>query len=73
MMELEAERMVNLIINDDPKGPFISERDVVKEERRQRIDNNPGVILQEQVLSQIWKGDTPTRSRLSARWMRSRP
>ncbi len=56
MMELEAERMVNLIINDDPKGPFISERDVVKEERRQRIDNNPGVILQEQVLSQIWKG-----------------
>jgi len=56
MMELEAERMVNLIINDDPKGPFISERDVVKEERRQRIDNNPGVILQEKVLSEIWKG-----------------
>ncbi len=56
MMELEAERMVNLIINDDPKGPFISERDVVKEERRQRIDNNPGVILQEKVLSTLWKG-----------------
>ena len=56
MMELEAERMVNLKINDDPQGPFISERDVVKEERRQRIDNNPGVILQEQVLSTLWKG-----------------
>lgn len=56
MMELEAERMVNLIINDNPKGPFISERDVVKEERRQRIDNNPGVILQEKVLSEFWKG-----------------
>ncbi len=56
MMELEAERMVNLIINDDPKGPYISERDVVKEERRQRIDNNPGVILQEKVLSEFWKG-----------------
>lgn len=56
MMELEAERMVNLIINDDPKGPFISERDVVKEERRQRIDNNPGVILQEKVMGEIWKG-----------------
>jgi len=56
MMELEAERMVNLIINDDPSGPFISERDVVKEERRQRIDNNPGVILQEKVLSALWKG-----------------
>jgi zinc protease len=56
MMELEAERMRNLKINDDPKGPFISERDVVKEERRQRIENNPGAILQEQVLSEIWKG-----------------
>ncbi|MEM0986299.1 MAG: pitrilysin family protein [Pseudomonadota bacterium] len=56
MMELEAERMTDLIINDDPEGPFISERDVVKEERRQRIENNPGAILQEQVLSALWKG-----------------
>ena len=56
MMSLEAERMTDLIINDDPQGPFISERDVVKEERRQRIDNNPGVILQEMVLSELWKG-----------------
>jgi zinc protease len=56
MMELEAERMTDLIINDDPEGPFISERDVVKEERRQRIDNNPGSILQEKVLSKFWKG-----------------
>ena len=56
MMELEAERMVNLLIDDDPKGPFISERDVVKEERRQRIDNNPNVILQEKVLGAFWKG-----------------
>lgn len=56
MMGLEADRMVNLVIDDDPKGSFISERDVVKEERRQRIDNNPGVILQEQVLSKLWAG-----------------
>jgi zinc protease len=56
MMELEAERMRHLKINDDPEGPFISERDVVKEERRQRIENNPGAILQEQVLSALWKG-----------------
>ncbi len=56
MMELEAERMVNLVINDDPEGPFISERDVVKEERRQRIENNPGAILQEMALSTLWKG-----------------
>jgi zinc protease len=56
MMGLEAERMVNLVINDDPEGPFISERDVVKEERRQRIENNPGAILQEKALSTLWKG-----------------
>lgn len=56
MMALEAERMVNLIINDDPEGPFISERDVVKEERRQRIENNPNALLQEQVLSTLWQG-----------------
>jgi len=56
MMGLEADRMVNLVIDDDPEGAFISERDVVKEERRQRIDNNPGAILQEEVLSTLWKG-----------------
>ena len=56
MMSLEAERMTDLIINDDPKGPFISERDVVKEERRQRIENNPGAILQEQTLGLFWTG-----------------
>ena len=56
MMALEADRMVNLIINDDPEGPFISERDVVKEERRQRIENNPNALLQEQVLSTLWEG-----------------
>ena len=56
MMGLEAERMRDLVIDDDPQGAFISERDVVKEERRQRIDNNPGVILQEQVLSKLWEG-----------------
>ena len=55
MMELEAERMTDLIIHDDPEGPFISERDVVKEERRQRIDNNPGVILQEQVMTALYQ------------------
>ena len=56
MMELEAERMVNLLINDDPQGPFITERDVVKEERRQIIENNPGALLQENVLGALWRG-----------------
>lgn len=56
MMELEAERMTDLIIDEDPEGSFITERDVVKEERRQRVDNNPGVILQEKVLAEFWAG-----------------
>ncbi len=58
VMELEAERMTDLIINDDPEGPFISERDVVKEERRQRTDNNPGAILFEMVMAELY-GDHP--------------
>ncbi len=54
MMTIEADRMRDLIINDDPEGPYISERDVVKEERRQRIENNPGAILFEQVMTQLY-------------------
>jgi len=56
MMEIEAERMTDLIIDEDPEGSFITERDVVKEERRQRVENNPGVILREKVLGQFWAG-----------------
>jgi zinc protease len=56
MMELEAERMTDLIIDEDPAGSFITERDVVKEERRQRVENNPGVILREKVLAEFWAG-----------------
>ena len=56
MMALEAERMTDLIIDEDPEGSFITERDVVKEERRQRVDNNPGVILREKVLAEFWEG-----------------
>ncbi|MEL7546399.1 MAG: pitrilysin family protein, partial [Pseudomonadota bacterium] len=56
MMELEAERMMDLIIDEDPEGAFITERDVVKEERRQRIENNPSALLSEKVLSTYWAG-----------------
>lgn len=56
VMSLEAERMTDLIINDDPQGSFISERDVVKEERRQRIENNPGVILWEKAMESFFEG-----------------
>lgn len=56
MMELEAERMTDLIIDEAPDGGFITERDVVKEERRQRLENNPGALLSEKVLAAFWKG-----------------
>ena len=56
MMALEAERMTDLIIDEDPEGSFITERDVVKEERRQVIENNPGSVLSEKVLAEFWRG-----------------
>src|SRR5882672_10047319 len=44
MMKLEADRMVNLVLTDDVVLP---ERDVILEERRQRIDNDAGSQLME--------------------------
>lgn len=44
VMEMEADRMTNLTLTEDQVR---SERQVVLEERHQRIDNNPGAILSE--------------------------
>ncbi len=44
MMTLEADRMENLVLTDDVVTP---ERDVVLEERRMRVDSEPGSRLQE--------------------------
>ena len=46
MMEIEADRMTNLVLDDEIIEP---ERDVVLEERRSRIDRNPSSMLGEQV------------------------
>jgi len=46
VMGLEADRMQNLKLTDDAVLP---ERDVVKEERRSRTDNDPSSLLGEQV------------------------
>ncbi|MDX6751579.1 pitrilysin family protein [Geminicoccaceae bacterium 1502E] len=46
VMEMEADRMVNLRLTDDQVYP---ERDVVLEERRQRVDNEPAALLGEQL------------------------
>lgn len=54
MMSMEADRMTDLILNDDPEGSFYVERDTVKEERRQRIENNPGALLFEDVMAELY-------------------
>ena len=46
MMKLESDRMANLDLN--PKD-IASERDVIIQERRMRIDNSPAALLDEQV------------------------
>ena len=51
MMRLEANRMTDLILDDEQVLP---ERDVVKEERRQRTDNNPGAILFEDMMAALY-------------------
>ncbi len=46
MMAMEADRMVNLKVS---KEDFITERNVVTEERRQRTDNDPKALFSEQM------------------------
>jgi len=46
VMEMEADRMTNLVITDKEVEP---ERLVILEERRSRVDNNPGAILGEHI------------------------
>ncbi|MGH6855588.1 MAG: M16 family metallopeptidase [Aestuariivirga sp.] len=51
VMELEADRMQNLILTDENVLP---ELQVVQEERRERIDNNPASLLGEQIDSAMY-------------------
>ncbi len=44
MMKYEADRMANLVLTDEV---VLSERDVILEERRSRVDNEPGAQLSE--------------------------
>lgn len=46
VMTMEADRMVNLRLADEQVYP---ERDVILEERRSRVDNEPGALLGEQL------------------------
>ncbi len=51
VMELEADRMRNLKLDDKT---VLTERDVVLEERRSRTDNSPSAILSEQMMAALY-------------------
>lgn len=46
VMQMEADRMVNLTMSEED---FLTEREVILEERGQRTDGDPGALLQEQM------------------------
>jgi zinc protease len=52
MMSFEADRMRNLILSDEV---IATERDVILEERRSRIDNNPDALLDEEVNATLYQ------------------
>jgi zinc protease len=51
VMEMEADRMVNLRLTEEDVA---TERKVILEERRTRVDNDPGSILQEQMMAALY-------------------
>ena len=52
MMYFEADRMRNLVLTDETVA---TEREVIMEERRSRIDNDPDAILDEDVGATLWQ------------------
>jgi zinc protease len=51
VMEMEADRMENLRLTPEDVA---TERNVILEERRSRVDNDPGAILQEQMMAALY-------------------
>jgi len=51
VMKYEADRMANLVLSDDE---VLTERDVVLEERRSRVDNSPGALLGEAINAALY-------------------
>ncbi|MCB1522018.1 MAG: insulinase family protein [Hyphomicrobiaceae bacterium] len=52
MMEMEADRMVNLRLTDEE---VVTERNVILEERRSRVENNPGALFGEQMEAMLYQ------------------
>ena len=55
VMRLESERMTKLLFDEEEVA---TERDVVLEERRMRVDNNPPAILMEQMNAALYLSHT---------------
>ena len=53
VMEMEADRMVNLKLDEKE---VLTERDVILEERRSRVESNPNAILIEQMDAALYLG-----------------
>ncbi|MCB1546266.1 MAG: insulinase family protein [Hyphomicrobiaceae bacterium] len=51
VMEMEADRMVNLRLGEKE---VLTERDVILEERRSRVENNPSALLDEQMSAALY-------------------
>ena len=51
VMAMEADRMANLRLTEEDVA---TERDVILEERRSRVDNDPSSILQEQMMAALY-------------------
>lgn len=52
VMEMEADRMKNLRLTENDVN---TERDVILEERRSRVDNDPSSLLQEQMMAALYR------------------
>ncbi len=52
VVKMEADRLKGLVFSEDD---FLSEREVVKEERRSRVDNNPQGLLYEVLFSTVFR------------------
>jgi zinc protease len=52
MMAFESDRMINLILTDDVVA---TERAVILEERNSRVENDPGSLLNEEVMATVYQ------------------
>lgn len=55
VMKMEADRMVNLRLTE---AEVLTERDVILEERRSRVENNPQAVLDEQMNAVLYYSHT---------------